>query len=98
MTGDAGAPDILLGRPWRAYSTVVFIHTDFKARLDPAGWAEWDGKLKTSSYAEYGSFGLAGDEAQRLAGTRKLSAAEAAQDTVDRWLGGADGWRPEQAR
>jgi pectinesterase len=95
VTGDAGATDILLGRPWRAYSTVVFLNTDFKAKLAPAGWAEWDGKLKTSSYAEYGSHGMSGPVSERIAGTRQLSAAEAARDTVKAWLAGTDGWNPE---
>jgi pectin methylesterase-like acyl-CoA thioesterase len=98
VTGDPGATDILLGRPWRAYSTVVFLNTDFKAKLDPAGWAEWDGKLKTSSYAEYDSHGMSGPVSQRIAGTHQLSAAEAARDTVTAWLAGPDGWRPEATR
>jgi pectinesterase len=95
VTAEAGAEDILLGRPWRDYSTVVFVDTDFKAPLDPKGWLEWGGRLKTSEYAEFGSTGKAGDPRQRVAPSRQLSAAEAASDSVDRWLAGADGWHPE---
>ncbi len=98
ITGAAGATDILLGRPWRAYSTVTFLNTDFKVQLNPAGWAEWDGKLVTSSYAEYGSRGRAGDPKQRVAGTHILTAAEAAQDTTKAWLAGPDHWNPESVR
>jgi len=58
VTAEAGAAEILLGRPWRETSTVVFLNTDFKAPLDPKGWLEWGGRLKTSDYAEYGSHGL----------------------------------------
>jgi pectinesterase len=98
VTGDAGATNILLGRPWRAYSTVYFVDTDFRAKLNPAGWAEWDGKLKTSTYAEYGSHGMSGDGTQRIAGTRVLTADEAAKLTVKGWLAGIDGWDPEKVR
>jgi len=95
VTADAGATNILLGRPWRAYSTVIFMNTDFKAKLNPAGWSDWDGKLKTSSYAEYGSHGLSGDAKDRIAGTRVLTAAEASKITAKSWLAGADSWVPQ---
>jgi pectin methylesterase-like acyl-CoA thioesterase len=96
VTADAGVGDLLLGRPWRAFSTVVFVGTDYKARLDPVGWADWDGKLRTSSYAEFGSRGLAAGP--RIPGVRELTVAEAKDDTVNAWLGGMDGWRPELVR
>lgn len=93
VTGDAGANNILLGRPWRPYSTVSFVDTKFVAPLNPEGWAEWDGRLKTSSYSEYGSSGRAGDLGKRI-GSRQLTSAEAAQETVSNWLKGSDGWDP----
>lgn len=98
VTAEAGAQDILLGRPWRDYSMVVFLNTDFKAPLDPKGWLEWGGRLKTSDYAEYGSHGLAGDVKQRVAPSRQLTAAEAAKDSTRTWLGGTDVWDPEKVR
>ena len=98
VTAETGAQDILLGRPWRDYSTVVFLNTDFKAPLDPKGWLEWGGRLKTSEYAEYGSHGLAGDVTQRIAPSKQLTAAEAAKDSTRAWLSGTDGWSPEAAR
>jgi pectin methylesterase-like acyl-CoA thioesterase len=98
VTAEAGAQDILLGRPWRDYSTVVFLNTDFKAPLDPKGWLEWGGRLKTSDYEEYGSHGLAGDLTQRVASSRQLTAAEAAKDTTRMWLAGVDGWNPGAVR
>ena len=95
VTGAADATNIVLGRPWRAYSTVVFLNTNFKAQLNDAGWSDWDGKLATSNYSEYGSHGKAGDLTKRLAGTHVLSASEAAKISVAGWLSGADGWKPE---
>jgi pectinesterase len=98
VTADPGAQDILLGRPWRDYSTVIFLNTDFKAPLDPKGWAEWGGRLKTSDYAEFGSKGQAGDLTQRLAPSRQLTAAEAAKYSTKAWLAGTDNWNPEKDR
>jgi len=97
VTAEPGVGDLLLGRPWRDYSTVVFIDTDFKAPLDPKGWLEWGGRLKTSDYAEYGSTGEAGDVAQRIAPSRQLTAADLPRYTVQAWLAGTDGWDPENA-
>jgi len=98
VTADAGAEDILLGRPWRDYSTVVFLKTGFKAPLDPKGWLEWGGRLKTSDYAEYASTGQAGDVAQRVPPSHQLSDADLAKYSTKVWLAGADGWDPENAR
>jgi pectin methylesterase-like acyl-CoA thioesterase len=98
VTGAEGSEDILLGRPWRAYSTVVFLNTDFKAPLDPAGWKEWSGALATSDYEEFNSHGLAGDVAKRIAPSKQLTAADIAKYATKTWLDGTDGWDPEKVR
>jgi pectinesterase len=98
VTGDPGSQDILLGRPWRAYSTVIFINTDFKAPLDPAGWKEWSGALATSDYAEYNSHGMAGDVTKRIAPSKQLTAADIAKYATKVWLAGTDGWDPEKIK
>jgi pectin methylesterase-like acyl-CoA thioesterase len=95
VTAEDGIRSLLLGRSWRAYATVIWIGTDFKAKLDPVGWAEWDGKLKTSTYAEFGSHGQAGDLKQRIAPARELTPEEAAQDTTAHWLAGWNPGRPD---
>ena len=96
VTGDPGSQDILLGRPWRAYSTVVFLNTDFKAPLDPAGWKEWSGALATSDYEEYNSHGMAGDVTKRIAPSKQITAADIAKYATKTWLAGTDGWDPEK--
>jgi pectinesterase len=96
VTADPAVQSLLLGRPWRAYSRVVWIDTDFRAKLDPRAWIEWGGRLGTSDYEEYGSHGEPGDIAQRADPSRQLTAAEAAQDTIRNWLAGDDNWNPEK--
>src|SRR5260370_40107611 len=52
---------VSLGRPWRPYSTVVYLNSRIDAPVIPAGWAEWVrfGKpsLPTALYGEYNSTG-----------------------------------------
>jgi pectin methylesterase-like acyl-CoA thioesterase len=98
VTSAEGSGDILLGRPWRAYSTVIFLSTTFKAPLDPAGWKEWNGALATSDYAEFNSQGMAGDLTKRIAPSKQLTAAEVAQYATRTWLGGTEGWEPEKLK
>ena len=102
VTGDPGSSpssqDILLGRPWRAYATVIFINTDFRAPLDPAGWREWSGALKTSTYAEYNSHGQAGDVSRRISPSKQLTQADLAQYATRTFLAAPDNWDPEKAK
>ncbi|MGO9001146.1 MAG: pectinesterase family protein, partial [Limisphaerales bacterium] len=42
LTADPGiVGDVFLGRPWRAYSTVIYMHTWMDDKIAPAGWSEW---------------------------------------------------------
>ena len=61
LTADPGVTNVFLGRPWRPYSTVVFLNTEMGAQIQPAGWLEWPRNgapsLTTSFYAEFHSTG-----------------------------------------
>ena len=98
VTGDPGSQDVLLGRPWRAYSTVIFLNTDFRAPLDPAGWKEWSGALATSDYEEFNSHGQAGDVTKRISPSKQLTQADIAKYATKTWLAGTDNWDPEKIR
>lgn len=98
VTAAEGSRDILLGRPWRPYSTVIFLNTDFKAPLDPAGWKAWGTSLATSDYAEYNSHGMAGDLSKRIPPSKQLTAAETARYETKVWLAGTDRWDPEKLK
>lgn len=93
ITADPGAKTVYLGRPWRAYGTVVFLDTSMPASIAPEGWREWehDGKpsLPTAFYAERRSSGEGANRARR-----QLSAAEAARFGRKAFLTGEDGWDP----
>lgn len=48
-----------LGRPWKDYSTTVFMNTMMAGFIDPKGWLPWVGTTApdTIYYAEYRNFG-----------------------------------------
>ncbi len=92
-----------LGRPWRAYSRVVYINTSLPADLDPAGWNNW-GKAANEStawYAEYGSTGAGAVASSgaplRVSWAHTLSAADVKQFLPASFLRGNDDWNPEAA-
>ena len=95
VTAEKGAGKIVMGRPWRPYARVYFVNTKLDGvKIDPEGWSEWAGKLKTSDYAEYNT-GPGADVSQRIAPSRQLTRDEADKLTVASWL---KGWKVEAER
>jgi pectinesterase len=94
LTADPDAKIVYLGRPWRAYATVVFINTKMDTPIAPEGWHEWehDGKpsLPTVFYAEYKSSGPGANPARK-----QLSDAEAKRFALTAFF---DGWNPAEVR
>jgi pectin methylesterase-like acyl-CoA thioesterase len=94
LTADPGAKSVYLGRPWRAYSTVVFLNTKMDLKIAPEGWHEWehDGKpsLPTALYAEYKSSGEGANPARK-----QLSEAEAKKFELTTFF---DGWNAAEVR
>jgi len=83
VTADTGAENIFLGRPWRPYSTVVFLSTILDAKIEPAGWREWHPgethSLETSFYAEFNSSGIGASPQVRDPRSKQLNRAETQQ-------------------
>jgi pectin methylesterase-like acyl-CoA thioesterase len=92
LTSDPDAKTVFLGRPWRAYASVVFLFTEMDARIAPEGWHEWehDGKasLPTVFYAEYKSSGPGANSARK-----QLSDAEVKQFALTTFF---EGWNPAE--
>jgi polygalacturonase len=102
LTVGEGVGPVYLGRPWRPFASVVFLHTEMGAHIDPAGWREWHPgetkSLETAFYAEFDSSGPGGSAAKREPFSKQLTAAEAAKFAPDVMLKGSDGWKPEEVR
>jgi len=95
-SGDLGGKQFFLGRPWRAFSRVIFLESELPEGLSPQGWSPWKqgGSLETAFYGEHGNRGAGSRMNERAAGSHSLTAAEAAGFTPERFLAGDDHWNP----
>ena len=98
ITADKGAGDVYLGRPWRDYSTVIFLNTDIEAPILAAGWSDWKGapqpRLPTATYAEFNSTGPGANPKAREPYSKQLTPEEAKKYETKAYLAGTDGWDP----
>ncbi|MDX6692559.1 MAG: pectinesterase [Blastocatellia bacterium] len=97
LTG--AAPDVksYLGRPWRAFSSVIFLDTEMSEVVRPEGWHNWNfpEREKTVRYAEFNSKGPGANPSARVAWSRRLTKTEASSITLAKVLGGPDSWNPK---
>ncbi len=88
---------ISLGRPWRPFSRVVYIHTWLPADIVPQGWNAWGNTpgRPQAYYAEYQSTGPGANREARIPWSHQLTAAQARQYMPKIFLAGQDHWNPE---
>jgi pectin methylesterase-like acyl-CoA thioesterase len=99
VTAATGATEIYFGRPWRPYSTVVFLNTELPAAITQAGWREWrqgeTHSLETAFYAEYRSTGPGARVTARDSHSHQLSTSEVERFSAGVFLRGGDQWKPQ---
>ena len=85
-----------LGRPWRIYASTVYLDTEMSGVVRPEGWNDWKKPEAhaTARYAEFNSAGPGASPATRSDWIKQLTRAEAEKITVEKVLGGTDGWNP----
>jgi pectinesterase len=89
-----------LGRPWRAYSRVIYINTSLPAELSPSGWNNWSkpANESTAYYAESASNGPGASASARVPWSHQLTPIEARQYLPQTFLSGpkkgSDHWSP----
>ncbi|CAL5400524.1 unnamed protein product [Camellia sinensis] len=68
LASSNGTTQTFLGRPWKLYSTVVYMQSFMDSLINPAGWAPWSGDfaLNTSYYAEYNNYGPGSNTSNRV--------------------------------
>ena len=102
LTAEKGADKVYLGRPWRSYSSVVYMNTTMGPEIVPAGWSEWiqggRASLPTVFYAEYNSQGPGANPQARDPHSVQLTAEQAKKYEVRTFLAGDDGWDPTKVR
>ncbi|XVF35220.1 hypothetical protein REPUB_Repub18cG0126700 [Reevesia pubescens] len=59
LYGNSRSVKSYLGRPWRLYSTTVYLESYIDDFIDPSGWTKWsnDQGLDTLYYGEYNNYG-----------------------------------------
>ena len=83
------AGSVHLGRPWRPYGYVAFIHCSMGRQIAPDGWLNWDRTTyyKTARFYEFGSTGPGAGPAKRVRWSHQLTPEKAAGMTVRVILG-----------
>jgi pectinesterase len=96
ITGETTAVNSFLGRPWRSYASVTFLKTEMSDNVRPSGWDNWRDPARESTvrYSEFSSTGPGANPDARVKWARQLTAAEAQAFTLQKVLGGQDGWIP----
>jgi pectinesterase len=99
LTGKSPSIRVFLGRPWRPYARVIYLHCRMDGHIVPAGWDPWGSTLneKTAVFAEFESEGDGAGAGQRVGWARRISREEAAAFQAGPFLRGADGWDPVAA-
>ncbi|KDP34079.1 hypothetical protein JCGZ_07650 [Jatropha curcas] len=87
-----------LGRPWKNYSTTVFMQSMMPSFIQPSGWLPWTGNTAppTIFYAEFENFGPGSSTKNRVKwrGLKNITKRIATKFTVKEFLQG-DKWIPE---
>ncbi|WP_028549064.1 pectinesterase family protein [Paenibacillus sp. UNC451MF] len=96
LTSDAPVQSVYLGRPWRNYAKVAFLHCWMGEHIIMAGWDNWNKpeSESTTAFCEYDCQGPGASSEQRVAWSKKLTAEEAPSYSIQRVLAGEDGWNP----
>ncbi|XVF67736.1 hypothetical protein PTKIN_Ptkin10aG0145900 [Pterospermum kingtungense] len=91
-----GIGTAFLGRPWGAYSRVVFAMTYMSSVIVPQGWDDWQDQTKHSTvyYGEYKCYGPGADTSKRVQWSHNLSDDEAAPFLTKDMIGGRGWLRP----
>jgi pectinesterase len=93
LTGDSAIHNASLGRPWRPYASVAYIHCYIDRHIRPEGWSNWNNtdSYKTARYVEYENYGPGAGIPARVSWSRQLTDEEVKQYTMSHVLGD---WQP----
>jgi pectinesterase len=89
LTGDSTLRSVSLGRPWRSYAAVVYIHCYIGQHIIPQGWSNWNQteNYKTTRYAEYKNYGPGAAIEQRVQWSKQLTNEQVKQYTLKNIFG-----------
>jgi pectinesterase len=95
LTGDTSLHNASLGRPWRPFASVTYLHCFIGEHIRPEGWSTWNNtdSYKTTRYAEYKNYGASVDPSKRISWSKQLTDEEAKRYTLKNVFGN---WKPIQ--
>jgi pectinesterase len=94
LTGDTSLHDVSLGRPWRPYASVTYIHCFIGQQIKPEGWSNWNKteNYKTTRFSEYEDYGPGAIIPKRISWSKQLTDDEVKKITINNVL---NGWQPK---
>ena len=94
LTGDTMLHSVSLGRPWRPFASVTYIHCYIGQHIKPEGWSNWNStdNYKTTRYAEYDNYGPGAQISGRVSWAHKLKDEEEKNITIQNVF---KGWVPK---
>ena len=97
LTGDSTLHNVSLGRPWRPFACVDYIHCYIGPQIRREGWANWNNteNYKTTRFAEYEDYGPGADSSARVPWSRQLTREEVEKITIKNIFGD---WQPGDLR
>ncbi len=100
LTGENTGSGVYLGRPWRAYSQVIYRNCWMGPHIRSEGWSVWNGNNnhETAYYAEYQSEGPGAHPSERVPWSHQLTQEQAARFALPEFLKGTDGWNPGEVK
>ena len=93
LTADTSLHGVSLGRPWRPFANVVYIHCYIDRHIISQGWSNWNNteNYKTTRYAEYQDYGPGAQPASRVSWSKQLNDEEVKKYILKNVL---NGWKP----
>ena len=84
LTGDTTLHSVSLGRPWRQYANVAYIHCYIGPHIKPEGWSNWNNtdNYKTTRYSEYKNYGPGANISSRVSWSHQLTDEEVKKYTL----------------
>lgn len=95
LTAAPGIDKVYLGRPWRDFARVVYLHCQMGDHIVPQGWHNWSKpeREKTAYYAEYQCTGPGSDTSQRVSWSHQLTEQQASNYTTEQIFSHCITWK-----
>lgn len=94
LTADSNLHNVSLGRPWRPFACVVYLHCYIDRHIIPQGWSNWNNteNYKTTRYAEFHNYGPGAQSSSRVNWSKQLTEEEVKRYNLSNVL---NGWNPK---